>query len=181
MADNLNGLSGSFVPTTNVWDVAELYSMNVNSPEFKELLVRLYQNINLISLVLNTKDSGFYFTEEFVTGKIYFPNPTLTSATSTSPDPRQSIRKVVIFGALPNTASKSVAHGITVNATTRFVVKQGEASDTTGFSYISVPFASPVLADNISMVVDATNITITTGSNRSNFDDTLVFLEWLQN
>lgn len=181
MADNLSGFTGSFVPTTNVWDVSELYSVNVNSPEFKELLVRLYQNVNLIALVLNTKDSGYYFTEDFVTGKLFFPDPTLSSATSSSPEPRPSIRKVVIFGALPNNTTKSVPHGITVNSGTRFVETSAQANDTTGFSYLKIPFASPTLADNISLLVDATNVTITTGSNRSNFNDTLVFLEWLQN
>jgi len=51
---------GSFVPTTNVWDPSEIYSVDVTSPRFKELLVRLYQNVNLIAVVLNTKDSGYY-------------------------------------------------------------------------------------------------------------------------
>jgi hypothetical protein len=35
---------GMFIPTTQVWDVSEIYSTEVTSPAFKELLVRLYQN-----------------------------------------------------------------------------------------------------------------------------------------
>lgn len=181
MADNINSLAGSFVPTTNVWDVSELYSINVNSLEFKELLVRLYQNVNLIALVLNTKDSGYYDTSEFVNGQLLFSNPALSSATSTSPDMRQIYRLVVNFGALPNTGTKSVAHGITTTASTTFTRIYGAASDTTGFNYIPLPFASPTLANNISLSVDATNVTITTGSNRSNFNVSYVVLEYVQN
>ena len=37
--------SGSYIGTTQVWDVSQIYDIEVNSPEFKELIVRLYQNI----------------------------------------------------------------------------------------------------------------------------------------
>jgi hypothetical protein len=40
MAQNVT--SGIFVPTTNVWDVSQIYEIDVTSPQFKELLVRLY-------------------------------------------------------------------------------------------------------------------------------------------
>ena len=33
---------GAFVPTSFIWDVARVGEIEVNSPEFKELLVRLY-------------------------------------------------------------------------------------------------------------------------------------------
>ena len=43
--------NGAYVVTTNVWDVSQLYSIDVKSPEFQELLVRLYQNVNNIANV----------------------------------------------------------------------------------------------------------------------------------
>jgi nucleoside-triphosphatase THEP1 len=65
---------GSFVQTTQVWDVDEIYSMDIKSPEFKELLVRMYQNLNDIAVVLNTKDTGYYPLFEMVNSQLWFPD-----------------------------------------------------------------------------------------------------------
>jgi hypothetical protein len=171
---------GAFVPTTNIWDVGEIYQVNVNSNEFKELLVRLYQNINNISILLNIKDTGYYPLQEFVTSKLLFPNPLLDSQTATVPVFRPIYRMTVNFGALPNTGTKSVPHGITCTNVTTFTMSYAEASDTTGHNYIQISYASPVLANNIELKVDGTNVTIITGSNRSNFNVCYVFLEYVQ-
>lgn len=177
---NNSNTYGAFIPTTNIWDVTQLYSVDVNSPEFKELLVRLYQNINLISLTTNIKDSGYYDTNEFVNGQLFFPDPALNSTTSSQPAFRQVTRKVINFGALPNTATKSVAHTIGPNSSYSFTRIYATASDTTGLTYIPIPYASPVLANNIEINVDVTNVNITTGSNRSNYNITYVILEFLR-
>jgi len=76
---------GSFVPTTNIWDVQRLYEVDIKSPEFKELLVRLYQNVNNIALSLNSRDAGYYDNTEFINGQTFFPNPTLSSTTAQTP------------------------------------------------------------------------------------------------
>jgi hypothetical protein len=172
---------GSFVPTTNVWDVAQLYEIDVTSPAFKELLVRLYQNVNTIALTLNTKDSGIYDVNQFVNGQIFFPNPATSAATQATPEFRQVYRLVVNFGALPNAGTKSVAHGIVVNTATTFTRIYGAASDTTALSYIPVPYAATTaVGDNISLTVDATNVTINTGTNnRSNYNICYVILEYM--
>jgi len=174
-------LFGSFVQTTQVWDVAQLQDVDVTSPEFKELLVRLYQQINNIAIVLNTKDTGMYELSEFVNGQLYFNNPVYNSGTPFQGGPRQVIRLVVNFGALPNTGTKSVAHGITCTGQTTFTRIYGCSSDVTGKNYIPLPYASPTAANNIELKVDATNVTIITGSNRSAFTITYVILEYLQN
>lgn len=180
MPDNLMAQTGSFVPTSYVWDVARLYEIDVNSDEFKELLVRLYQNINAISLSLNIKDTGMYNTSEFVNGQIFFPNPALNSSTSTAPDFRQVYRLVINFGALPNTTSKSVAHGIAITPTTTFTRIYATASDTTGNTFIPITYASATLTNVVEISVDATNITITTNSDRTNYNVCYVVLEYLQ-
>jgi hypothetical protein len=171
---------GSFVGTTNVWDVSSLYSIDVTSPAFKELLVRLYQNLNLISTVLNTKDTGYYDLQEFVNGQLWFPNPALNSNSTTNPTYRQVLRKVINFGPLPNTATKSVPHNITCTKATTFTRIYGAASDTTGFNYIPLPYASPTVANNIELLANGTNVTVITGSNRSNFNICYIVLEYLQ-
>lgn len=172
---------GSFVPTNFIWDVQQLNQVDVNSPEFKELLVRLYQNINLMAIALNTKDSAYYNTQEFVNGQLYFPNPSYNSSTAAQPGFRQVYRKVLNYTtALPNNGSTSIAHGISCTAQTTFTRIYATASDITGFNYIPIPYASPTLANNIELRVDATNVTITTGSNRTNFTKTYIVLEYMQ-
>lgn len=181
MPDDQNSqLVGSFIPTTNIWDVGNLNDIDVNSPEFKELIIRLYQNINLISIVMNTKDTGYYNLDEFVCGQVYFPNPIANSPDSDADQFRQVFRIVVNFGALPNTAAKVVAHGITTSSRTLFTRIYACASDTTGQNYIPIPYASPTLANNIELSVNNTNVTITTGSDRTNFNNCTVVLEYVQ-
>ncbi len=167
------------VPTTDVWDVTPVYELNLDD-KFEDLLVRLYQNLNNMSLSINVRDAGYYDTMEFLNSQVYFPNPTLNSGTSTTPTYRSVFRKVVNFGALPNAGAKSVAHGITCTQATSFTRIYGAASDPVNFLYIPLPYASPVLANNISIDVDATNVTITTGSNRTAFTICYVILEYLQ-
>ncbi len=172
----LNNEHGLFVPTTNVWDV---YQANIDNPELVELLVRLYQNINNLAIVLNLKDSGLYYPTEFVNGQIFFPNPDNSSATETNPSQRQVYRQLIIFGALPNAAAKSVAHNIVVSSQTTFTRIYATASDTTDELYIPLPYVDAG-GNNIALDVDDTNVTITTSSDRTNFNVCYVILEYLQ-
>lgn len=170
---------GAFVPTNNVWDVSDIYETEVTSPAFKELLVRLYQNLNLMSLVVNMKDTGLYVDSELVTSNQYFTNPALSSATQQNPTLRPVFRMVVNFGALPNTATKSVAHNI--NPTLSFTFTRIYGCSTNPLtSYIPLPYASPVLVNNIELNADATNVNITTGSDRTAYTTTYVVLEYIK-
>ena len=73
---------GDFVPTTNVWDVDMIQEVEVNSPEFKELLVRLYQNVNAISTSLNARDSGYYPNNQiYINGQLFFPTQKMSPQT----------------------------------------------------------------------------------------------------
>ena len=174
-------LYGAYIQTTQVWDVAQLESVSVNSKEFKELLVRLYQQINNIATVLNIKDTGMYQLSEFVNGQVWFANPALSSATAQYPSDRHAQRKVLNFvGALANAGTTTIAHGITCTAMTTFTRIYGVANDQTGSNYIPLPYASPTLVNNIELRVDGTNVYIITGSNRTNFTNTYIILEYLQ-
>lgn len=168
---------GLFVQTTNVWDdVARINTTDVNSPEFKELLVRLYQNINNIALVLNIKDSGYYVQSEFVNGQLFFPP---IAPVSINQNFRQVYRKVINFGTLPNTATKSVAHEIVVNSSTSFTRIYATATDPIAFSFIPIPFTE-LLGNEISIDVDATNVNISTNVDRTNYTICYVVLEYLK-
>lgn len=171
----------SLISTTNVWDTSQLYSSDFgNKDDLRELFVRLYQNINNIVLVLNQKDTGCYFLQEFINSQVFFPNPTLSSSSSSPSSVRQVYRYVMNFGALPNTGTTSVAHGLTMSAIWSATRIYGASTDTSGLNYIPLPYASPTAANNIELKIDATNVTIITGSNRSAFTKTYVVFEYLK-
>lgn len=172
---------GAFIPTTNVWDVSDIYQVEKLDPQLRELLVRLYQNLNNMALSVNIKDSAFYDNaNEFVNGQQWFPNPANSSATSSSPSMRQVFRKVVNFGTLPNNASKAVAHAIPVTTAYSFTRIYACASDPVNKEYAPIPYASTT-ADNVELFVDATNVTITTNSaNWITYTMTYVILEYIK-
>jgi hypothetical protein len=180
MAINNGQNYGSFVPTTNIWDTSHIQDIDVTSPEFKELLIRMYQNLNLMSLALNNKASGIYDTQEFVTGNLYPPNPVLSSATSTTPNPRNSYWEFVFCGALPNAATKSIPHNIPFNSGFTMIRYGGAASDTTGLTYLCLPYVDAAGTDNIQLDVDRFDVNITTESDRTNYNISYVILEYLK-
>jgi hypothetical protein len=169
---------GVFLPTTNVWDPSDLYDVDVNSPEFKQLLVRLYQNLNTMAMAVNSKESSTYPLYEFVTGQQYFPNPTGT--VDQTQIFRDVFRTTVNCGMLPNTGTITIPHGISVTANTTFTHIYGAATAPTIPNGIPLPYASPTLANNVSIDVGATNVTITTGSDRTAYTRTIVVIEYMQ-
>lgn len=171
---------GAFVPTTNVWDVSRIYETDISSPEFKELIVRLYQNINNIALVLNIKDSGYYVQEEFLNGQLFFPNPSLNSTTAQSPTYRQAFRKVINFGTLPNATSTSVAHNINITSGYSFTKIYGASTNNTQTSFIPLPFSSPTLNQNIKLEVTNTDVIVTTGIDMTSYTTTYIILEYIK-
>src|ERR1700693_2548983 len=142
MADNLLQYLSASVPTTNIWDTDQVQDVNVTSEAFKELLVRLYQNLNNMALIVNIKDSGYYDTAEFTNSQLFFANPIYTSQTAVTPQYRPVLRQVMNFGALPNAGAKSVAHNIVMTAMTSFTRIYGAATDPVGKNYIPLPYAS---------------------------------------
>jgi hypothetical protein len=164
---------GLYVPTTNVWDQAQLQQVNVNSEEFKLLLVRLYQNINDIAVALNYKDSAIYDTQEFVNGQQFFSN-TANQPTKLRPD----FRLVINTGTLPAGVT-SLTHNLPITATWTFTRIYGTASDSVGFNYYPMPWAGAAGAF-ISLNVNATQVVINNNSG-VNFTSGIVVLEYLKN
>ena len=169
----------SLVPTTQVWDPAEIKSMDINSDEFKEFLVLLYQRMNQLSIATNARDIAKYETQEILCGQEFFPNPAYGVSVNSNPVPRGVYRKVVNFGALPNSTSTSVAHGITTTSGFTVTRLYGAASNTSGSSYISIPYVSA--SGNVSLSMSSTNVTITTTGSFSSYATTYVIIEYLKN
>jgi len=177
---------GAFLPTTDAYDRSLVEALDVNSPEFKDFIVRLYQTTNNIALAVNIRDAGYYTENEFINGQLWYQNKSLSSKTSQAPEYRQVYRKVVDFGALPDgtgAVTKTIAHGITVDSNTTFTRIYGAASRTaTADSYIPLPYSSPTLANNILLAADATNVIVTVDAtvDWSAYDVTYVVLEYIK-
>lgn len=164
---------GSFVPTTYIWDVQQLYSTDVNTPEFKELLVRLYQYINNIATVLNTKDSAFYLLEQFQNSQLWF-NPN----SSNPNDLRACFRNVFNIGAL-GAGLTTQLHNLPIDASWKLTKIQGVASNTATLTYLPLPFAGAA-GNNIELSVNGTTIIINNNSGVI-FTDAYVVLEFVKN
>lgn len=165
--------TGLFLPESIVFDVNRLHEVDVNSDEFKDLLVILYQNINSVMIALNKKDTGYHLTQEFVTGSLYF-NPSST-------DPlllRPVFRKTIDMGAL-TAGANTIAHGLMIGTTWKFVHIYGAANDSGGSNYYPLPFASAAGSTNIELRVDSTNVIVTNNSGLT-FDSCTVDLEYVK-
>lgn len=166
--------TGLFLPTTNIWDVLPEDAESVTIDMFKELLLRLHQNMNTTSNAVDLKVTGYYPLTEFVSGKSFFPDPTLDSTTPQSPVQRQCFIKVINFGTLPNSATKSVAHGLAINNTWSFTHIYATASNPTGLLYFPIPTMGTTIT------VDVTNVNITTTANMTAYTKCYCVLEYLK-
>lgn len=142
-------------------------------PDPEQLRVVLSDNYKKTANIMNTKEGGLYLTQEIASFIQYFtPDNPLVN--------RNGYRKVVDFGALPNTATKSVAHGITFDSNSTMTRIYATATNPTTPSYIPIPYASTTGAD-IELWADGTNVNIRTNSNWSTYTRCYVVLEWLKN
>ncbi len=172
--------TGLFVPTTDNYDLTGLEGKDLGSPEFKQFIIKLMQRTNQLALSLNLKDSALYYTQEFLNGQTFFPDPTNPQTSA----PRQVFRKIIDFGALPNAATKTVAHGINVTSLFTFTRIYGCASSTASLDYIPLPYvdvSGTVIAGNTELNVDQTNVYVTTTGDGTAFNKTYIILEYLKN
>lgn len=182
MAITPGSQNSTSIATTAILDADVLETVDVTKPEFKELLVRLGYFINDMVLALNDKDTGIYPLQEYPCGKRLFPNPSYAVGSTPSQVDRPVFRTTLNFGALPNTATKSVPHNITVNGNFVCTYLQAFATRPTGgFMFLPIPYVDPnTLANSILINGDATNINITTAANYSAYTLCVVYIEYVQ-
>lgn len=171
---------GSFLPTTSSWEIQQIQQSTLD-PKLKEILVRLYQTLNNIVLVTNTKDSAIYDTEEFLCGQLYFPVNGQTQVGAGMAQYRQIFRKVVEFGPLPNATSKAVAHNIPVNAGYLFTRIYGTASRPDAQVNIPIPFATNLANQNVEIGITNTEVAIITAANFTAYTTCYVVIEYIKN
>ncbi len=165
MSSNFTGNPNYLLPQTFIIPEDE---------EQKDLKIRQY--LNDIATATNSKDSGIYDGIETVTGQKFLP--IFSTETNANATYRGVLRKVIDFGALPNSGVKNIAHGITFT-NDQSVTKLYAGATIPGSSWIPIPFASPTLNLNISLEMDATNIIITTGIDRTTFTRCFVVVEFI--
>lgn len=176
-----SGISGAFIPTTDVYDVDVIRSLDVQSDDFKEFLVRLRQSTNNIAIAVNYRDAGYYVEQLFNCGQVYFPNKALSSSTPQTPSYRPVLRKVVDFGALPNAGLKSVPHGIpNIDGQVTFSRIYATASDPINLIYFPIPITFVATGNQADIYVDAINVNITTNWNAIAYSRVLVVLEFFK-
>lgn len=139
-----------------------------NASFFQE---RLEELLKRVVGVINTKEGGAYLLREAINFDQYFTADDLQTL-------RNVYRSVINFGTLPNTGSTSVAHGLTFDTNSKLVRAYGASTDPTAIQFIPLPFSSPTLADNVSVEIDSTNVTITTGKDMTSFINTTIVLEY---
>jgi hypothetical protein len=132
--------------------------------------------------IVNGKENATYSTLETVTCQNWFS----TSPASSQQLQRQGFRKVINFGALPNTGTKSVAHGITVTASTSITRIYGAATNPTALDpnprFIPLPYVDTTTeANEITLYASDVNVYVVTAANFSAFTICYIILEYLQN
>lgn len=165
--------TGSFVQQTPIFDPTRLLEAEVGSPEFRELLVLLAQQTNNISIVLNTKLTGYYLEEEFNTSAQYY-NPNSTSPLELIPE----YRRVYDTGALAAAFTTVIPHGLTIASTWRFTAIYGTANDNVAPLYVPIP-NGVVGAGDMAISVDAVNINIVNNT-ATNFTSSSVILQYVK-
>ena len=129
--------------------------------EFKEWFNSIYQKL---AASLNTKEGGLYVPDEKITSQQYFDPD--------NPQKNKNVyRKTIDFGALPNTTTKVVNHDITWNRRFRLVRAYGASTNNDSQSL-------PIPNDGIFLMINPTNVSITTTSDRSDFVFTTIVIEY---
>lgn len=166
-------MSSSFTGNPN--NLVPISYVIPDDPEQKDIKLRQY--FNQIASALNTKDSGIYDAVETITGQSFLP--LFSNQTQANVTYRTVFRKVIDFGALPAAGTKSVAHGIAIGSTYSATKIYGAAT-VPSTSLIPLPFASPTLANNIELNLDATNVNVIVGTNRSAYTRCFVVVEYIK-
>ncbi|KLK91432.1 hypothetical protein AA309_20270 [Microvirga vignae] len=102
--------------------------------------------------------SGGHSTTEQATGQTWI-------------DGKAIYRKVVDVGALPNTTTKTVAHGVT--GVSKWLSHRGHAQAADGTA-LNLPLGDSAAGASIGLWLDATNINIRTGADRSGYSGFII-------
>jgi hypothetical protein len=141
----------------------------------------IVEQLKRIANAVNIREIGWFLDEELLSGKAFIPGVNAAATGATSQIYRQILRKVINFGALPAAGVKSVPHGITFTNNFTLTFMGAYATDPVAFIAFPIPYCDPAaLANGVSLTMDATNVNISVGVNRSAFTRCYVTIEYLQ-
>ena len=170
---------GILLPTTDIYDAQLIEALDIESPEFKDFLVRLQETLNTYALYINNKAYGRYNIRETINGKTYFQT-TVSSSSSSSYTPRQGYWIVVDVGALLNNATKTVPHNIPgINTNFTFTTMYGAATNPIGLQSIPIPYINT--EGFVGIKTTNTDLLITSNFDATAFTRCYIVIEYLKN
>jgi hypothetical protein len=148
-----------------------LSTSEVYPEDNSQLLIQLTSIYTATANAVNTREIGIYQDGiEGVTGQQF-------SSPGASQDFRPVYRKAFYFGGLASGATKTIAHGLT--GVTAYTNIYGTII-TDVVDYRPLPYVNTSAVGNqISLLVDATNIIIVSGATAPNVTSGIVILEYL--
>lgn len=151
-------------------DIPGLQNQIPLSIEFSEDIGELTQELNDtyqgIASSLNSKIGGLYIPLEKINSEQYFDSTNIQVF-------KNVYRMTVDFGALPNTGTKSVPHGIIGwNSKFRLTSEWGGATDPIALTAIPLP------NDGIFLKNDDTYVTVKTTADFSSYIDCTIVIEY---
>jgi len=159
----------SYVP---VYDVA---------PEnLEDLRGFIVEQLKRHANAINLREIGFFLDQELLSGKAFIPGMNNVNNGGNSQQYRTVLRKVIDFGTLPNAGTKSVPHEITFDANFTLIQMFAAATDPTNFIAFPIPYDSAGGGDGVALFMNATNVVITTETNRSTYTRCFVVIEYMQ-
>lgn len=142
---------------------------DVDPPEKEDFRGFTTEQLRIHATNINVRELGFVLDRELLTGKLFIPSSNSTQQF------RNIFRKVIDFGPLLDTATKSVAHGITFDANFTLIDMWASATNPVGFTAFTVNFGGTVVTLNM----DATNVNITTSADYTAYTRCYVIIEYL--
>lgn len=144
--------------------------------KWEDAQVYLSEQIKRLSQAVNVREIGWMLDQQLLNGQQFIPS----TAGPSNGIYRSVFRIVVDCGALPNASTKTVAHGLTVDANFTLVHLYGAATKASAaFASLPLPYSSPTLNENIKINLDTTNINITTAIDYSMYTKTFTTIEYL--
>lgn len=139
----------------------------------------LVEQLKGISNAINIREIGWLLDEELLTGKAFIPGVN-TLGNSQPQQFRQVLRIVVDFGALPNTGTKSLPHGVIFDANFTLVSISISATDPVNFLAFSLEYWDNTGTSSITLNMDANNVNVITTSDYSAYTRSFIIIEYLQ-
>jgi hypothetical protein len=140
----------------------------------------LVEQLKKLATAVNAREIGFYLDQELLTGKAFIPGANEILDGGTSQQFRTILRKVIDFGTLPNSSTKSVPHGIVFDANFTLIQLWASATDPTNFLALPIPYVTTAAGFQIQLYMDAMNVNIVTASTKDSYTRCFVVIEYIQ-